>query len=58
MKIFFITYLMVLEYVFIKSKYKGNNSVKKQKGDSPLKHGPDCTCANTDYSLHGFDVCD
>ena len=45
---------------FIKSKCRGDNSVKQKKDeDSPLKgFVPDCTCANIDYFLlHGFDVC-
>ena len=60
----FITYLLFLYLywysnnnsistiiLFIKSKYKGDNPVKKtRKGDSPLKcSGPDC--ANTDYFI-------
>ena len=48
----------VLEIFCIKSKYKGYNSVKKRRGDSPLKcSGMDFTCANTDIVLHSFDVC-
>ena len=45
----------ILFFIIIKSKYKGDNSVKKQKGDSLLKgSGPDCTCANTDYFIARF----
>ena len=40
---------------FNKSIYKGDNPVKKRKGDSPLKSsGSDCTCANTDYFIARF----
>ena len=35
---------------FIKSNYKGGNSIKTLKGESPLKRSSqDCTCVNTDY---------
>ena len=38
--------------IFFKSKYKGDNSVKNQKGDFPIKGSSlDCTCANTDYFI-------
>ena len=41
--------------IFIKTKYKGDNTVKKRKGDSPLKSsGLDCTCANTNYFIAWF----
>ena len=53
----FIPYPIMVSILFlIKIKYKGDNSVKKRNGDSPLKRpGPDCTCANnTDYFIARF----
>ena len=48
---------MVLEYFLFKVNLR-EITVKKLKGDSPLRgSNPDCTCANTDYLLHRFDVC-
>ena len=39
----------------IKNKYKGDNSVTKRKGDSPLKGSdPGCTCANADLFIYLF----
>ena len=50
--IFFITYfIMVLEYFYIKSKYKGDNSVKNKSYSLLKKVSLDCTCANTDYFI-------
>ena len=52
-----VLYLLLLFFLmkiicFNKSIYKGDNPVKKRKGDSPLKSsGSDCTCANTDYFI-------
>ena len=55
----FITYFFssffYMNICFIKSKYKGDNSVKKRKGDFLLRRsGPDYRCANTDYFIARF----
>ena len=47
--LFFLFFFMNIIF-FIKSNYKGGNSIKTLKGESPLKgSSQDCTCVNTDY---------
>ena len=59
MKIIFLLHTFKNIIFFIKSKYKGDNSIKKRKGNSPLKHsGVQIVHVLIQIILlHGFDAC-
>ena len=54
---YIIIIIFIIIILFIKSKNKGNNSVKKRKGDSPFKQfrsGLFIKFVNTDYFIARF----